>query len=422
MHKDIANLWLPYTQMKDLDLPLKAVKTKKDEIYLSNGIKLIDCISSWWTACHGYNNSYILKKVTNQLNSMPHIMFGGIIHDQAIRLSSRIVDLLNKKLERVFFSDSGSVAIEIAMKMSIQYWLNKGFKNKKKFIHFRNGYHGDTAGAMSVCDPEEGMHTIFTSYLNKNFIADIPTNKNLEKKLALLFKKNSDQIAGLIIEPLIQCAGGMKFYHKDILEKINRIAKRYKILIIYDEIATGFGRTGSMFAFQQTKSFPDILCLGKAITGGIMSLAATVSTKMIFDAFLSKNHNKEFMHGPTYMANPLACSAANASLDIFEKTDVLLKVKKIEKLFFQKLHSFEKYEFVVDVRILGAIAVIEIDKLSSKRIKWLKKEFIKNGIWIRPLRNVIYLMPPFIIKKKNLIKAINALEKIFDKWNIFNEK
>ena len=421
MHKSIKNLWLPYTQMKGLDVPLKAVKTKKDKIYLDNGKELIDCISSWWTACHGYNNEYILKKVKKQLVTMPHIMFGGIVHDQAINLARRIVNLLNKKLERVFFSDSGSVAIEVAMKMSIQYWLNKGFKNKKKFIHFKNGYHGDTTGAMSICDPDEGMHSIFTTYLNKNYIVDIPYSKRLEEKFDLILKRNSEKISALVIEPLLQCAGGMKLHNKKTLENICRIARKYKILIIFDEIATGFGRTGSMFAFQQTKALPDIICLGKALTGGVISLAATVTKKNIFDAFLSDSLDKELMHGPTYMANPLACAAANASLDIFERKDVLIKVKKIESFFKENLLPFKGYNFVKDIRIIGAVAAIEIYKLSYKRKKWLKKEFVYNDVWVRPFRNVIYFMPPFIITKKNLVIIIDALKKVFSKWNNFDE-
>lgn len=407
--------------MMDLDLPLKAIKTKKDKIYLENGSNLIDCVSSWWTSCHGYNNSYMTKKVQEQLLIMPHIMFGGLIHDQAIKLSKRIVNLLNNKLERIFFSDSGSVAIEVAMKMSLQYWINKGQKSKNKFVHFRNGYHGDTTGAMSICDPEEGMHNIFSNYINQNIFVDIPDNTESERRLEVILSKKSNQIAALIIEPLVQCAGGMKFHKKATLEKICNIAKKNNTLIIFDEIATGFGRTGTMFAFQQTRCTPDILCLGKALTGGFLSLAMTVTKKMIFNAFLSKSENKELMHGPTYMANPLACAAANASLDLFSKGKVLKKVKEIESFFKENLKFLKKYDFVIDVRTLGAIAVIEINKLSDGRVKWLRNEFIKNGIWVRPLRNVIYFMPPFIISEKNLKKTVIVTEKIFNKWIFFNE-
>ena len=416
MNKDLNHLWLPYTQMSNIGAPLKAKETKECNILLADGKVLIDSISSWWTSCLGYNNTYLLKAVSKQLKLMPHVMFGGIIHDQAIDLSKKITSLLKNDLEKVFFVDSGSVSVEVALKMAIQYWINKGKKEKRKFIHFKNGYHGDTNGAMSVCDPHEGMHFIFNKYIHKNIFCEIPHNEDSTRKLEQVLIKNKDNLAGIIIEPLIQCAGGMKIYSAEILNKIYELKKKYNTLLILDEIATGFGRTGTMFAFQQTKAKPDIVCIGKALTGGLISLAATVATKKIFQAFLGKKKNIEFMHGPTYMANPLACSAANATLNYFSKFQVLKKVKLIEKYFEVNLDKFKKYSFVSNTRFLGAIGVIEFDKLDSESILWIRKEFINRGIWARPLRNVVYFMPPFIIKRKQLDKIFYVTEQILDKW------
>ena len=332
---------------------------------------------------------------------MPHIMFGGLVHDQAIKLSKRLIKILNNKLERVFFSDSGSVSVEVALKMSIQYWLNKGVKNKNKFIFFKNGYHGDTSATMAICDPVEGMHRLFKSYLNKNYMLKVPETDVEKNNLLNFIHTNKAYIAGVIIEPLVQGAGGMKFYSPSTLEFIYKVTKKNNLLLIYDEIATGFFRTGSMFAFQQTNTQPDILCIGKALTGGTISLAATISNKKVFSAFLSKEKSKELMHGPTYMANPLACSAANASLDLFDKVNYRLKVSKIEKIFLIELENFKNFNFVKDIRVKGAIGVIELKKISNEKVIWLKKEFIKEKVWVRPLKNVIYFMPPFIISKKD---------------------
>ncbi len=416
MHKDLNHLWLPYTQMQSVLAPDKAVKTKECNIILENGQVLIDSISSWWTSCLGYNNPFLIKAVTKQLNTMPHVMFGGLIHSQAIELSKKITSLIKNDLEKVFFVDSGSVSIEVALKMAVQFWINKGNKEKKKFIHFKNGYHGDTSGAMSVCDPDEGMHSIFGNYLNKNFFLDLPYNEKLENNLENVLRKNKDKIAGIIIEPLIQCAGGMKIYSPEILNKIYQLKKKFNILLILDEIATGFGRAGTMFAFHQSIAKPDIVCIGKGLTGGIMSLSATVSTKKIFNAFLGKKENIEFMHGPTYMANPLACSAANATLSYIKKYNVLNKVKKIENYFSRNLPRFHKYTFVKATRYIGAIAVIELNDMNKIKLNWLRKEYINRGVWARPLRNVIYFMPPFIIKKNQLDKIFNTTLDIFDLW------
>jgi adenosylmethionine-8-amino-7-oxononanoate aminotransferase len=416
MHKDLKSLWLPYTQMKGLGSLNKAIKTKNSRIFLNNGTSLVDGIASWWTACHGYNNLYIKKKVLEQLNIMPHIMFGGLIHDQAISLSKRLTTNLNNKLEKVFFSDSGSVSVEIALKMSIQYWLNKGKKNKNKFIFFKNGYHGDTSAAMAICDPKEGMHSLFKGYLNKNFLAQIPNNEMNKNNLIQLLEKNKNKIAGIIIEPLVQGAGGMKFHSASTLDFIYKVKKKNDIILIYDEIATGFYRTGTMFAFQQSNSVPDILCIGKALTGGFISLAATIASKKIFNAFFSHKKNMEFMHGPTYMANPLACSAANASLDLFQNKNYENIVNEIEKSLKNQLKKFTSFNFVKEVRVKGAIGVIELFILTKKDIVWLRKNFIKNGVWLRPLGNIVYFTPPLLISKKDLKYLTQTTYQIFKSW------
>ncbi len=416
MHKDLENLWLPYTQMKGLNSILKAQKTHSSKIFLDNGKSLIDGISSWWTACHGYNNKHIRKKIISQLNLMPHVMFGGLVHDQGVLLSKRLIKIFNNKLEKVFFTDSGSVSVEVALKIAVQYWLNKGKEKKNKFIFFKNGYHGDTSGTMSICDPEEGMHKLFKNYLRKNYMLSIPESERDKNKFLNFINRYNDKVAGVIIEPLVQSAGGMKFHSPSTLEFIYKAIKKKKVLLIYDEIATGFFRTGSMFAFQQTNSCPDILCIGKALTGGTLSLAATISTKKVFAAFLSNKKNKELMHGPTYMANPLACAAANASLDLFEKVNYEKKIKIIEKILHKELEKFRKLKFVKQVRTKGAIGVIEFFYLSEKNILWLRNEFIKKNIWVRPLKNIIYFMPPFIINKTELYHLLESTYQILSKW------
>ena len=422
MHKDLKNLWLPYTQMQGLNKILKAKKTSNSKIFLDNGKSLIDGISSWWTACHGYNNSHIRKKIISQLNLMPHVMFGGLVHDQAVILSKRLTKLFDNKLQKVFFTDSGSVSVEVALKIAIQYWINKGKDKKNKFIFFKNGYHGDTSGTMAICDPEEGMHKLFNNYLNKNYMINVPETEKDKNKFVKYIHKYKNKVAAVIIEPLVQSAGGMKFHSPSTLEFIYKITKKNRLLLIYDEIATGFFRTGSMFAFQQTNSCPDILCIGKALTGGTISLAATITTKKIFTAFLSNKKNRELMHGPTYMANPLACSAANASLDLFEKVNYSGKIKKIEKTFEQELVTFKKFKFIKELRVKGAIAVIEFFNLSEKNIIWLRKEFIKENIWVRPLKNIIYFMPPFIINNKELKSLLKSTYNILLKLERSNEK
>ena len=401
--------------MKHLDFVPKAKTTRGSKIYTENNNILIDGVSSWWTACHGYNHPHIINSMNKQLQEMPHIMFGGFTHAPVERLASRLVKLFNNKYEHIFFVDSGSVAVEVAMKMSIQYWINKGDKNKKRFLCFNNSYHGDTLGAMSVCDPEDSMHNIFSGYLPKQINVDIPDNDFLKKKFKDIIIKNKQNIAAIILEPLVQCAGGFKFHSIETLQFISKIAKDNDILFILDEIATGFGRTGNMFASLDKSVDSDIICLGKALTGGTVSLAATLASKKVYNEFYSDVEEKALMHGPTYMANPLACSAANASLDLFEKEDRLVQVKNIEKKLYDKLFECKHFSGVIDVRVKGAIGVVQVKKMHN--LNWLRQEFVNRGVWIRPFLDVIYIMPPFIIKDDELDLLINSIIKVLPEWS-----
>ena len=401
--------------MKHLDFVPKAKTTRGSKIYTENNNILIDGVSSWWTACHGYNHPHIINSMNKQLQEMPHIMFGGFTHAPVERLASRLVKLFNNKYEHIFFVDSGSVAVEVAMKMSIQYWINKGDKNKKRFLCFNNSYHGDTLGAMSVCDPEDSMHNIFSGYLPKQINVDIPDNDLLKNKFKDIIIKNKQNIAAIILEPLVQCAGGFKFHSIETLQFISKIAKDNDILFILDEIATGFGRTGNMFASLDKSVDSDIICLGKALTGGTVSLAATLASKKVYNEFYSDFEEKALMHGPTYMANPLACSAANASLDLFEKEDRLVQVKNIEKKLYDKLFECKHFSGVIDVRVKGAIGVVQVKKMHH--LNWLRQEFVNRGVWIRPFLDVIYIMPPFIIKDDELDLLINSIIKVLPEWS-----
>ena len=415
MNKPHVNLWHPYAQMKHLDFIPKAKITKGSKIITEHNDVLIDGVSSWWTACHGYNHPHIIDSMNKQLQEMPHIMFGGFTHKPVERLASRLVKLFNNKYEYVFFVDSGSVAVEVAMKMSIQYWINKGNQNKKKFLCFKNSYHGDTLVAMSVCDPEDSMDSMFSGYLPQQINTDIPNNDILKNKFKDIIKNNKQNIAAIILEPLVQCAGGFKFHTSETLHFISNIAKDNDILFILDEIATGFGRTGDMFASQDKSIHSDIICLGKALTGGTISLAATLASKEVYNEFYSDIEEKALMHGPTYMANPLACSAANASLDLFEKEDRLVQVKNIEKKLYDQLFECNSLPGVKDVRVKGAIGVVQVNKMHN--LNWLRQEFVNKGVWIRPFLDVIYMMPPFTIKDDELDLLINSIIEVLPEWS-----
>src|SRR3954463_4434675 len=325
----LAHIWPPYTQAKTARMPLPVVRTQGSRIVLADGRELIDGIASWWTACHGYNHPHIRAAAERQLSRLPHVMVGGLVHEPALTLAQRLAALQPGDLDRVFFSDSGSVAVEVAMKMAVQFWLNRGVRTRKKFVSFTGGYHGDTTGAMAVCDPDGGMHALFRGLLPEHFVVDLLQDDESTAAFQRLLESRADEIAGIIVEPLVQGAGGMRFHDAEVLCRVRAAANRHDLLLIFDEIFTGFGRTGSMFACEAAGVVPDIITLSKALTGGTLPLAATIARRKVFDAFWSDDPKHALMHGPTYMANALACAAANASLDLFEREPRLRQVADI---------------------------------------------------------------------------------------------
>ena len=411
----IDHLWLPYTQMKSQKSFVHVEEAYGTTIVLKDGSTLIDGIASWWTACHGYRHEKIEERVIAQIKKMPHMMLGGIVHDPALILSKKLTCLLDPPLEHVFFSESGSVSVEIAMKMAIQYFQNYKQPDKKKFISFYNGYHGDTFAAMSVCDPNDGMHARFNDSLIKQYVLNIPSSDSEFNDLENFIKNVTDHTAAIIIEPILQAAGGMKLHDADTLERIVRLAKKHNLIVIFDEIATGFGRTGKLFAYQHTNIVPDIITLSKALTGGTLPLAATVASKKIYESFLTEDYEDAFMHGPTYCGNPLACSAALASIELFEEQPRLEQAKEIESFCKASLSHLLNYSIVKEIRCMGAMAAIELSRPTD--LIQLRAYFVGEGVWIRPLNSVIYIMPSLNIDKSSLEKLIKAIEQIIQKIN-----
>lgn len=416
----LRHVWRPYTQMQTEADPLVAAETEGARIRLSNGRWLIDGIASWWTACHGYNHPHIVAAMDAQLKTMPHVMFGGLTHEPALALGLRLAGLLpgagtDHALSHLFFCDSGSVAVEIAMKMAVQSWRNRGQAGRTRFVAFKNAYHGDTMGAMSVCDPDDGMHALFGGYFPQQILTDVPDSKDALAAFDILLAENRHEIAAVIIEPLVQGAGGMKFHSPEILAAIRACCTRNGVLLIADEIATGFGRTGTLFSCEQAEIVPDILCIGKALTGGAISLAATAANDEIFECFLSERDGDAFMHGPTYMANPLACAAASGSLDVFEKGDWQDQVAGLTRHFEDALEPCRTLPGVRDVRTLGAIGVVEVEKPDG--LAALRHRFAEEGVWIRPFGNIVYLMPPFIVDDEERTALTDAVVKIMREWS-----
>ncbi len=408
--RGLPHLWQPYTQMKTALEPLPVVKTHGTRIVLADGTELVDGIASWWTAAHGYNHPHIRAVVKRQLHELPHVMLGGLAHPQALWLAERLARLLPADLDHVFFSDSGSVAVEVAMKMATQYWLNQGVRGRTKVLAFKGGYHGDTIATMAVCDPEEGMHSLFKGLLPEHPVIDLPSNEQTLARLDSFLESNAHELAAILVEPLVQGAGGMLFHDASALQHLRRAADRFNLLLIFDEIFTGFGRTGTMFACEATGVIPDIITLGKGLSGGTLPLAATVARKKVFDAFWSDDPLHALMHGPTFMGNALACAAANASLDLFEQEPRLLQAAEIAQKLGPSLGRCLDAPGVVDVRAKGAIGVVELDRILD--LKRLKSRFVEEGVWIRPFRNIVYLTPALTIDDGDLEKLTDTIVKV----------
>ncbi|MBI3705469.1 MAG: adenosylmethionine--8-amino-7-oxononanoate transaminase [Rhizobiales bacterium] len=406
----IEHVWLPYAQMKTVSPPLPVVRTQGSRIQLADGRELIDGIASWWTACHGYNQSHIRQAVERQLRDMPHVMFGGLAHEPAITLARRLASLLPGDLTRVFFSDSGSVAVEVAMKMAVQTWINRGLRGRRQFVAFKGGYHGDTTGAMAVSDTEDGMHALFAGLLPQHYIVDLPDSEEHAAALDNFLGTHADGIAGIIVEPLVQGAGGMKFHEPAVLKRLRAAADKYDLLLIFDEIFTGFGRTGTIFACEAAGVTPDIVTLSRALTGGTLGLAATVATRKVFETFWSDDPAKALMHGPSYMANALACAAANASLDLFEREPRLQQVAAISSALLRDLEPCRNLRGVKDVRVKGAIGVVEMERIGD--LNRLRARFVEEGVFVRPFGNVIYLTPAFTIDDTDLTRLTRAVAKL----------
>lgn len=430
LNYDQEHLWHPYTSMID---PLPSFLVEHAEgvyLHLANAGKVIDGMSSWWSVVHGYNNKTLNDAMKKQIDAFSHVMFGGLTHKPAVDLAETLIALTPCGLNKVFLADSGSVAVEVAIKMALQYQHSKGRTNKNKLLTIKNGYHGDTFAAMSVCDPVNGMHQLFSGFLIKNYFADAPTigfdqpwgvtdlsNPQLTSIKAQL-ESNHNNIAALILEPIVQGAGGMRFYHPEFLRACKILCEQYDVLLIADEIATGFGRSGKLFACEHADITPDILCLGKALTGGYMTLAATLCTDAVATT-ISNGDAKVFMHGPTFMGNPLACATANASLELLINNNWQQQVGNIEQQLQQQLLPLATHRNVAGVRVLGAIGVVEAKyPVNMAKIQSL---FVKMGVWIRPFGKLIYIMPPYVISKQELTILCEAICNIVEIDEIFNK-
>ncbi len=420
---DKNHVWHPYTSMSN-PLPSYLVESA-DGVYitLASGEKVIDGMSSWWSVLHGYNHPELNQALIKQSEKFSHVMFGGLTHEPAVELSKSLIEITPKGLNKVFLSDSGSVAVEVALKMAIQYWHSKNKPQKHKILTVKNGYHGDTFAAMSVCDPVNGMHQLFEPVLMKNLFAPAPvTGFNQEwdasdiEILATMFAQRHHDIAAFIIEPIVQGAGGMRIYHPSYLKACRELCDQYNILMIADEIATGLGRTGKLFACEWADISPDIICLGKTLTGGYMTLAATLCTDEIANT-ISNGEAGCFMHGPTFMGNPLACAVANASLNILKRNEWQQQVANIEAVFKQQLLPLKNHTRVNDVRVLGAIGVVEVTE--NVEMAEIQKRFVELGAWIRPFGKLIYIMPPFISNTEQVTLLINAIAMVLNDDNCF---
>ncbi|WP_143872422.1 adenosylmethionine--8-amino-7-oxononanoate transaminase [Catenovulum sediminis] len=411
---DREHIWHPYTSLTNPLPTYGVIEAYQNRLLLDSGKELVDGMSSWWAAVHGYNHPYLNDALKRQSEKMSHVMFGGITHQPAIDLCKKLVALTPAGLDKVFLADSGSVSVEVALKMAIQYWQSQNQPQKHKMLTVKNGYHGDTFAAMSVCDPVNGMHTLFNQVIPNHFFAsapscpfDEPFNASCIQEMETLLQQNHQQIAALIIEPIVQGAGGMRFYHPEYLRQLRLLTEKYEVLLIADEIATGFGRTGKLFACEWAGITPDILCLGKALTGGYMTLAATLTTDKIATG-ICNGQAGVFMHGPTFMGNPLACAVANASIELLLENNWHLQVSNIQAWLEAHLLPLAEFEKVNNCRVLGAIGVVELK--SSVPMEQIQAFFVEQGVWIRPFGKLIYLMPPFISQQSDITKLCNAIK------------
>ncbi len=412
------SLWFPYAQMQTMQKPLEVIKADGAYIYTKEHGSLLDGVSSWWCVIHGYNHPVLNQAAIDQLSKMSHVMMGGLTHQPAQDLSNKLVEVTPEGLNHVFFGDSGSVGVEIALKMAAQYWINKGVKGKKKYCSLKMGYHGDTLTAMSVGDPEDSMHHLWDGVLREQFWIKRPVGNDPSSidhalfDLEMTLQKHGHEIAAFICEPILQCWGGFNNYDSSYLNQARKLCDHYNVLLIFDEVATGFGRTGKLFATEHTNIIPDIMILSKALTGGYMGLSATLATNKVYDSFLSEQSEKAFMHGPTFMGNPLACSVALASIDVFIKENYLEKIQNIESIFREQFQDFNHKDLKA-IRTCGTSLCLEV--YDSTFYKGFQEFAAQNGVWLRPFENYIYSMPSYIITEEETLKITNTLKAWFEK-------
>jgi|SRR5690554_1938743 len=418
---DAQHLWHPYSSVKNPPLLHEVVSAKGVYLTLADGRQIIDGMSSWWSAIHGYGHPRLTAAAKDQLDQMSHVMFGGLTHEPAVSLARRLIDITDEALQYVFLADSGSVSVEVAIKMAIQYWFAQGKTDKQKLLSLRSGYHGDTFGAMAVCDPVNGMHSQFEKVLPKHLFAAAPSCREDADwqdsdiaEMRSLIEANHQQLAAVIVEPLVQGAGGMRFYCPQYLRELRGLCDTHNVLLIFDEIATGFGRTGHLFAYEAAGVVPDILCLGKALTGGYMTLAATLCQSKVAQG-ISADGQGVLMHGPTFMGNPLACRVACESIDVLLESDWQQRVLSIEQQLIHELNDLAAHEFVRDVRVKGAIGVVELTESIDQFMDWLPAFIVEQGVWIRPFRSLIYIMPPYTISSEQLTQLTTAIKAIVNK-------
>ncbi|EHZ2572489.1 adenosylmethionine--8-amino-7-oxononanoate transaminase [Vibrio parahaemolyticus] len=419
---DRHHIWHPYTSTLTPLTCYPVASANGVHIKLEDGTALVDGMSSWWSTIHGYNHPHLNQAAHQQIDQVSHVMFGGITHQPAISLCKKLLSLAPNNLEHVFLADSGSVAVEVSLKMALQYWHAKG-ERRPKFLTLRHGYHGDTFAAMSVTDPDNSMHSLYKGFLPEHIFAESPTcgywDEWKPENLADFEHKidsHHQELAAVILEPIVQGAGGMRIYHPEFLKGVRRLCDKYDLLLIADEIATGFGRTGKLFACEHADVQPDILCVGKALTGGYMTLSATLASKHVADTVCGGDAGC-FMHGPTFMGNPLACAVATASLELIEQGDWQQQTQQIEMLFSELLPKLEKYDLVKNTRWLGAIGVVETHR--PVNMETIQALFVEHGVWIRPFGKLIYMMPPFISKPEDIEKLINAIDAALQRNDCF---